>query len=632
MKKFLLSMASLMLLLGGACNDDNGEGGGKNPPSIEVGEVSFSEQDGTAKVEVRPSENTETWYWKCVPAGEEADYESVTGNEATTLDLTVTVDVDYVVSVYAENADGKSDVVTKDFKISSAELKGELVELTVKNLTAFSLDVDVKKSIKCSKYVITAMQKNSYNEEYFIQSAETSLSPNPDYPMQPFNWSDESATFTEHTLVKNRMADDPESEGVKLTSSEDDDMNKMVVCVYALPAGDGQAEVFTQDFTVPEPSDYDGSIEVQIDIADEDITLTSVAATITAGAGCKKIFTSLIGASDYDPFDEITDEAKRKELLTVLGNNRQVLPYTEPYKVDFTHNMTPNTTWRLYAVPIAEDGTIGKVTYEDFTTKKPVFDGTGGIVSAELSQTTPEAIELKLTTSGDVEKVRVFCWSYNECYNIVGDPAELEWAIYDRENNASWTDEYAKDEFSGTLSLSILHPGDDYCIYGATVDAEGNVSYPVNLVQLAEESEDKDAMFKTMPEEQEEIVVKFDGTGEATLKVTETEKDEYSTNIEYTVTKGANTVKAYRIRTASTAYEETLEEDLKTAFADYPNSISGSYKELTFADGDTESETLEYLTNYDSEWGGNIVAIVTVDKDGKLKIADYYLAGTGDKE
>ena len=36
-------MASLMLLLGSACNDDNGEGGGKNPPSIEVGEVSFSE-------------------------------------------------------------------------------------------------------------------------------------------------------------------------------------------------------------------------------------------------------------------------------------------------------------------------------------------------------------------------------------------------------------------------------------------------------------------------------------------------------------------------------------------------------------------------------------------------------------
>ena len=85
-------------------------------------------------------------------------------------------------------------------------------------------------------------------------------------------------------------------------------MIKMVVCCFALPAGDGQAEVFTQDFTVPEPSDYDGSIEVQIDIADEDITLTSVAATITAGAGCKKIFTSLIGASDYDPFDEITDE------------------------------------------------------------------------------------------------------------------------------------------------------------------------------------------------------------------------------------------------------------------------------------------------------------------------------------
>ena len=619
-----------MLLLGSACNDDNGEGGGKNPPSIEVGEVSFSEQDGTAKVEVRPSEDTETWYWKCVPAGEEADYESVTGNEATTLDLTVTVDVDYVVSVYAENADGKSDVVTKDFKISSAELKGELVELTVKNVTAFSLDVDVKKSIKCSKYVIAGQLKSAYNEEYFIQSAETSLNPNPDYPMQPFNWSDESATFSEHTLTKGRLASDPESNGFQIHGGDE-----ILICVYALPADGSEGKVFTESLTVPEPSDYDGSIEVQIDIADEDITLTSVAATITAGAGCKKIFTSLIGASVYDPFDEITDEAKRKELLTVLGNNRQGLPYTEPYKVDFTQNMTPNTTWRLYAVPIAEDGTIGKVTYEDFTTKKPVFEGTGGIASAELFQTTPEAIELKLATSGDVEKVRVFCWSYMECNAIVSDPAELEWVMYDRENNSQWTDEYAKDEFSETLSLRIPHPGDDYCIYGATVDAEGNVSYPVNLVQLAEGTEDKDAMFETMPEEQEEIVVKFDGTGEATLKVTETEKDEYSTNIEYTVTKGANTVKAYRIRTTDTAHEETLEEDLKTVFADYPNSISGSYKELTFADGDTESETLEYLVNYDtsdSDYGGNIVAIVTVDKDGKLKIADYYLAGTGDKE
>ena len=159
----------------------------------------------------------------------------MTGNEATTLDLTVTVDVDYVVSVYAENADGKSDVVTKDFKISSAELKGELVELTVKNVTAFSLDVDVKKSIKCSKYVIAGQLKSAYNEEDFIQSAETSLNPNPDYPMQPFNWSDESATFSEHTLTKGRLASDPESNGFQIHGGDE-----ILICVYALPA-DGSA-------------------------------------------------------------------------------------------------------------------------------------------------------------------------------------------------------------------------------------------------------------------------------------------------------------------------------------------------------------------------------------------------------
>lgn len=74
------------------------------------------------------------------------------------------------------------------------------------------------------------------------------------------------------------------------------------------------------------------------------------------------------------------------------------------------------------------------------------------------------------------------------------------------------------------------------------------------------------------------------------------------------MTKGANTVKAYHIRTTDTTMEKTLEVDLKTAFIDYLNSIAGSYKELTFADGDTESETLEYLMNYDPDWEGRVIS------------------------
>ena len=265
-----------------------------NIPTIDVGAVAYSEQESVAKVEVSPSTDTETWYWKCTPTSETGTWNSVTGNQPTTLDLDVELDKDYEFEAYAENAYGKSEVKTVPFRINSSELPGDMVTITVKHLTAFSVDVDIEKSVKCSRYVVAAMPKSAYNELYFISSAETSLNPNKDYPLQPYNWSDRSATFTEYTLSKNKMQDDPESEGVRLTADDQDGMNEMIVAVYAEPAGDGQAEVFTQEFTVPKPSNYNGSIEVDIDVKDDDITLSTFAATVAAGDACKKIFTSLI--------------------------------------------------------------------------------------------------------------------------------------------------------------------------------------------------------------------------------------------------------------------------------------------------------------------------------------------------
>lgn len=460
--------------------------------------------------------------------------------------------------------------------------------------------------------------------------------------LQPYNWSDRSATFTEYTLSKNKMQDDPESEGVRLTADDQDGMNEMIVAVYAEPAGDGQAEVFTQEFTVPKPSNYNGSIEVDIDVKDDDITLSTFAATVTAGDACKKIFTSLIQlGGDYDtPFDEINDTAKQQELLTVLGNNRQVTPYTGPFRVEYEENMKPGETRRLYVVPIAEDGTIGKVTYRDITCKTPEFEGEGTINSVEFSQTEPGHLLIDLELNAQAEKVRIFCWGEGEASKIfypeTGQPRtmrEMEWLMYDRENNERWTEEFSKAEVAaGAVSLPIVHPGDYYVIYGATVDAQGGVSYPVNLAQLFKQSDDEEETYKTLPEEiEEKPEISFDGTGEATFHVTETDKTEDMLNAECSVTKGANTVKAYCFRTSDTATERNFEQEVKEAFADYPASITGSYKELTFADGDTETVKMEYLIPYSNLWGGHIIVVVTVDQDGKLKIADYYKAGTGDK-
>ena len=309
-------------------------------------------------------------------------------------------------------------------------------------------------------------------------------------------------------------------------------------------------------------------------------------------------------------------------------------------QLEYEENMKPGETRRLYVVPIAEDGTIGKVTYRDITCKTPEFEGEGTINSVEFSQTEPEHLLIDLELNAQAEKVRIFCWSEGEASKIFhpepGQPRtmrEMEWLMYDRENNERWTEEFSRAEVAaGAVSLPIVHPGEYYVVYGATVDAQGGVSYPVNLAQLLKQSDDEEETYGTIPEEKEEKPeVSFDGTGEATFHVTETDKTEDMLNAECSVTKGANTVKAYCFRTSDTATEGNFEQEVKEAFADYPASITGSYKELTFADGDTETVKMEYLIPYDNMWGGHIIVVVTVDQDGKLKIADYYKAGTGDK-
>ena len=64
-----------------------------------------------------------------------------------------------------------------------------------------------------------------YKEATFIEDAELSLNPNKDYSMQPYNWSDVSATFNEQTLVRSALQDKDisESKGIILTALDTDE-------------------------------------------------------------------------------------------------------------------------------------------------------------------------------------------------------------------------------------------------------------------------------------------------------------------------------------------------------------------------------------------------------------------------
>lgn len=76
MKKFfswMLPAIAMLAFVETSCNDDD-EGARIEPPTIKVGEISLeSETSSNVVVTVTPSENTETWYWKCEETGGETD-------------------------------------------------------------------------------------------------------------------------------------------------------------------------------------------------------------------------------------------------------------------------------------------------------------------------------------------------------------------------------------------------------------------------------------------------------------------------------------------------------------------------------------------------------------------------------
>lgn len=305
--KTMLPILAMAACVWASCSDDKDDPTPGKPalPTIAVSEPALSADNAKAVVTVTPSEETEKWYWKCEPKGQSAAaYTAVTGKEETRLEIPVDMDVTYTLTVYAENETGKSKEVSKEFTFKSEDVMTELVEFEIKNLSAFSVDVVVKKSAKCTKYVIGAINKGYmgqdlegdggdkyveiYKEETFIEDAELSLNPNADYPMQPYNWSDVSATFTEKTLARYALKDKDisESKGIILRSLEADEI-QVIIAVYALDA-EGKAKVYTKEITVPEP-ELTGQVAVTIDVPKDKIKMRSFEATFTADANCSRI-------------------------------------------------------------------------------------------------------------------------------------------------------------------------------------------------------------------------------------------------------------------------------------------------------------------------------------------------------
>lgn len=654
--KTMLPILAMAACVWASCSDDKDDPTPGKPalPTIAVSEPALSADNAKAVVTVTPSEETEKWYWKCEPKGQSAAaYTAVTGKEEAKLEIPIDMDVTYTLTAYAENETGKSKEVSKEFTFKSEDVMTELVEFEVKNLSAFSMDVVVKKSAKCAKYVIGATPKGYmgtntttgaeeyveiYKEATFIENAETSLNPDESYPMQPYNRSDVSATFTERTLSRYALKDKDisESKGIILRSLEVDEI-KMIIAVYALDA-EGNSKVYTQEITIPEP-EITGQVAVSIDVPKDKIKMRSFEATFTADANCSRIHVGQSSAgliaSGSKSFDNMTEE---EICASIVRLGAEVpLAYTGAFSKEFaSKDMEPNTSYIVYAIPIDKEGKIGKVVYKSVTTGTPVYDGTGEITSVTFpDQVTPEKLLVDISVSDKVEFVRVL-WDMGTGPGSL----DLNTIMADEDSrNVHWY-EYATADLpklkteDNNGGLYITSPGSTYYLRAVTVDKDGKLSEIIDLVDKAGKGTNG---IKTKEEEPEISVTDWEGTGKLTLTVVSTGTNEetglYTADLK--VVKGENTKQVYMVKWSGEAQPTDIDNYIKELpyFVNFDPEAGAVGVVSIVLDKNTAEKTTteEFMDEYSAMWGGDSRIYVTLDNDGKLSIADWYIHGYGTK-
>lgn len=652
----MLPILAMAACVWASCSDDKDDPTPGKPalPTIAVSEPALSADNAKAVVTVTPSEETEKWYWKCEPKGQSAAaYTAVTGKDETRLEIPVDMDVTYTLTVYAENETGKSKEVSKEFAFKSEDVMTELVEFEVKNLSAFSVDVVVKKSAKCTKYVIGAINKGYmgqdleggggdkyveiYKEETFIEDAEISLNPNADYPMQPYNWSDVSATFTEKTLVRAALKDKDisESKGIILRSLEADEI-QVIIAVYALDA-EGKAKVYTKEITVPEP-ELTGQVAVTIDVPKDKIKLKSFEATFTADESCSRIHVGqssagLIASNSSKTFDNMTED---EICASIVRLGAEVpLAYTGPFSKEFANkDMKPDTEFIVYAIPIDKEGKIGKVVYQKVKTAAPVFDGVGEITNVSFpDQQTSERLPVDITVNDEVEFVRIL-WDMGKGPGSL----DLNWVMSDEDSRDVNWHEYAVADLASLKTdeggLRITSPGYDYYLRAVTVDKNGKLSEVIDLVEKAGKGTNG---IKTKEEEVIQSTTDWTGNGALTLSVEGTGMTDagmYTADLK--VTKSNNTKRVYMVKWAGEAQPGGIDDFVKTlsffdTFDPEATPTLGAVTVVLDASDSEKTTTEEFMDEYSASWGGDARIYVTLDNDGKLSIADWYIHGYGTK-
>ena len=583
-------------------------------PTITVSKAHFDEAAMTVSFDVTPSQDTDHWSYG-VKGGEQS---TVEGNEAQSVAFEVEYDREYEFIFRAENALNEGEEKIIDFCVISP-----VADIAIENLTAYTLDAVITKKEHCVRYVAGIVHSSAYERNIFIEQAQASLNPDPSYPFAVFNSATESRTFSEQDLVRNSRTDSNENAGIILLPK-----TEYTIAVYG-EDGNGNYTVTTKEVVVPEV-ELNGTTAISVEVSE--IGLTSANATVTTEPGAKVlsgyIDPALAKADTENPFDfEGKTEAEIKAYIAGAVKGVPAI-YSEPITYQMSDLFAIDTEYVAYAVAI-KDGKVGEVAYTTFRTLRPSLTGVAKITAAELEpQTSHETLTVKLTADANATKVRLYAAPASD-HAAYADNLEY---IMDADDYQNYREEYAVANGVATCVVNIYHPATNYYLYASAVDGNGRAGEMVCVSLLA----GLDTEYVTTIEEViEEGSLSYKGTGDATLVVEVQEVVEDRISAVLTATAfSANVDKVWFIRFNGKINE--VEAQVKEALIEYVenNKIIGSYKiakedlGVKYIDGGSSWDPkYEALQSYDEQWGGDIIVMVILDTDGKVKIDSYYAAG-----
>ena len=592
-------------------------------PTITVSKPHFDEATMTVSFDVTPSEDTDHWWWG--PYGGDA-YPDVPGarthytdNEPRTVSYKVEYDTEYEFTFCAENAVNEGNKEVVNFCVISP-----VADIAIENLTAYTIDAVVTKKEHCVRYVAGIVHTSAYDRNIFVEQAQASLNPDPSYPFAVFNSATESRTFSEQDLVRNSRTDSNENAGIILLPK-----TSYTIAIYGEDAK-GNYTVTTKEVVIPEV-EINGTTPISVEVSE--IGLTSANATVTTEAGVKVlsgyIDPALAKADTENPFDfeGKTDEEIKAYIASAVKGVPTI--YAEPITYQLSDIFTIDTEYVAYAVAI-KDGKVGEVAYTTFRTLRPSLTGVAKITAAEIeAQTSHETLTVKLTVDANATKVRLYAAPASDHSAYANN---LEY-IMDADDYQNYREEYEIVDGVATCVVDIYHPAANYYMYASAVDANGRAGEMVCVTTLAGLDTE---YYTTMEEVIEEGSLSYKGSGDATLVVEIIDVVDDRISAHLTATAFSDNVETVWFIRYNGKVEEA-EAQVKSSFIEYveeDGKIIGSYKiakedwAVKYIDGGSSWDPkYEALQSYDDQWGGDVIVMVILDNEGKVKIHSHYAAG-----